>query len=138
MPDVTLALLIDRLMRRMHGSLHAKAPQFDTERLGPANCMILLTLGDMGPTGIQDLTRRVGRDKSQMTRSIQLMERRGLLARAPSPSDARVSVVSLTPAGVAMVDMLRCVLAETIDEVLDPISASERVALTEVLSRVMP
>ncbi|MEO1154190.1 MAG: hypothetical protein AAFX59_10020, partial [Pseudomonadota bacterium] len=30
------------------------------------------------------------------------------------------------------------VLAETIDEVLDPISASERAALTEVLSRVMP
>lgn len=137
MPDTQLALLIDRLMRRIHAALQAKAHAFDTERLGPVNSMILLTLGDMGPSAIQDLTRRVGRDKSQMTRAVHLMEGKGLLERAPSPSDARVSVVSLTEKGEAMVEMLRGVLAETIDEVLDPISAGERATLTEVLSRVV-
>lgn len=138
MPDIQLAFLIDRLMRRLHVGLRDKAHDFDTEKLGPGNSMILLALGDMGPAAIQDLTRRVGRDKSQMTRSIQLLERKGLIIRTACDKDARVSVVSLAPGGEAMVDMLRQVIAETIDEVLDPVSDADRTALIDILSRVAP
>ena len=49
-----------------------------------------------------------------------------------------MSVVSLAPGGAAMVDMLRQVIAETIDEVLDPVSAADRTALIDILSRVAP
>ncbi|MEO1058707.1 MAG: hypothetical protein AAFY28_17520, partial [Actinomycetota bacterium] len=34
----------DRFMRRLHGGLHARAPEFDTERVGPGGGMILMTL----------------------------------------------------------------------------------------------
>jgi len=79
MSDTELALLIDRFMRRIHGALQTKSSGFDRNNIGPGGGIILLTLSDMGCTGLSELTSRVARDKSQMTRSIRSLEAKGLL-----------------------------------------------------------
>ncbi len=137
MPDTELALLIDRFMRRIHFGLQPKAPLFDKENVGPGGGIILLTIADMGCPGLHELTKRVARDKSQMTRTIRSLERKGLVARQVSPSDARVNLISLTTTGKTVVGHLREAVAETIDEILDPISSADKKKLKELLQRAL-
>ena len=138
MTDIELALLVDRFMRRIHGAVHRKAPHFDTERVGPGGGMILLTLADLGPAQMQELARRLARDKSQMTRAVRVLEEKGLISRTTSQQDARASVVTLTQKGHQTVDTLRAVLAETIDEILGPIGDDKKQQLQDLLHGVAP
>lgn len=137
MQDTELALLMDRFMRHIHFGLQAKAHAFDTAQVGPGGGIVLLTLAEMGRPGLQELTRRVARDKSQMTRTIRSLEAKGLVRRSPSEEDARVSLVSLTEDGEALVDVLKEAVAETIGEILAPLSVSEATALKTILARAL-
>lgn len=137
MADVELALLIDRFMRRIHSSLQSKASDFDTENVGPAGGMVLLTIADLGTPEMHRLTERFARDKSQMTRIVNSLETKGLVARKTSELDARVSIVSLTSSGEKVVATLKSVLTETINDILKPASGTEKQLLAEVLRRVL-
>jgi DNA-binding MarR family transcriptional regulator len=137
MPDTDLALLIDRFMRRIHFGLQAKAHTFDTARVGPGGGIVLLTLAEMECPGLQDLTRKVARDKSQMTRTIRSLEAKGLVQRKPSPCDARVSLVFLTEDGKATVRALQEAVSETIGEILAPLSAEDEDTLRQLLYRAL-
>lgn len=134
--DPELALLIDRFMRRIHFGLQASASDFDRKSVGPGGGIVLMTLADMGCTGINELTQRVARDKSQMTRTLRSLERKGLIQRDPSSSDGRVSLVSLTTDGDIVVRELMAAVAEVIGEILEPISPSEREVLKDLMERV--
>lgn len=137
MTDTHLALLTDRFMRRIHMALQAKAHEFDTEKVGPGGGMVLLSLADLEPAPLNELTRHVSRDKSQMTRLMGALEQKGLIARAASDQDARVSIVSLTPRGHAVVGTLREVLAETINEILQPLSGAEKDVFRDLMQRAL-
>ena len=137
MQDTELALLVDRFMRRIHFGLQSKADEFDTERVGPGGGIILLTLHDLGCCPLNELTRRVARDKSQMSRSIRSLEGKGLVQSHPSPDDARVRLISLTDQGQTVVRDLQIAVAETIDDILSPIRADEKVALKSLLERAV-
>ena len=137
MQDTELALLIDRFMRRIHFGLQSKASSFDTEKVGPGGGIVLLTLAELGRPGLHELTKRVARDKSQMTRTIRSLESKGLVERQLSPDDARVTLVFLTADGERVVDTLKHVVAETISEILTPISKSEEQVLRDLLERAL-
>lgn len=136
MADTDLALSVDRFMRRIHSALQARAAEFDTENVGPAGGMLLLTLAEMGQPEIRELTARFARDKSQMTRVIGMLETKGLVARRPSQRDQRASVVSLTPKGHAVVADLSRALAETIGALVAPLSAEEQETLKALMARI--
>ncbi len=137
MQDTELALLIDRFMRRIHFGLQAKAPSFDKEGVGPGGGVILLTIAEMGCPEMNELTTRVARDKSQMTRTIRSLERKGLVERQVSPRDARASLLSLTPAGEIVVDQITEAVAGTINDILAPISQSEKERLGDLLRKAL-
>lgn len=137
MQNTDLALLIDRFMRRIHFGLQSKADEFDTEKVGPGGGIVLLTLAEMGRPSLQELTRRVARDKSQMTRTVRSLEAKGLLERQPSTQDARVTLISLTPEGEAFVKVLQNAVAETISDILAPISDAEEAALKSLMERAL-
>lgn len=137
MHDAELALLLDRFMRRIHFGLQSKRTSFDAENVGPGGGIVLLTLSDMGCPSLNELTKQVARDKSQMTRSIRALEAKGLVARKASPDDARVTLVHLTPAGDKVVSTLQQAVAETINDILAPISASETKVLRDLLERTL-
>ena len=137
MQDTELALLIDRFMRRIHSGVHAKAHVFDTERVGPGGGFVLLTIAEMGCPELNELTKRVARDKSQMTRTIRTLETKGLVARKTAPHDARVTLVFLTDAGHNAVRAIQHAVAETIGEILAPISKTEEDVLKSLLHRAL-
>ena len=135
MQDTELALLVDRLMRRIHFGLQARAPEFDRKAVGPSGGIVLMTLAEMGCCGLNELTQRVARDKSQMTRTIRSLEEKGLVQRQLSPDDGRVSLVSLTPEGDQVVAELMDTVADVIGDLLSPISHDEKETLKELLTK---
>ena len=137
MQDIDLALLTDRFMRKIHFGLQARAPGFDREAVGPGGGIVLMTLADTGQITLNELTKTVARDKSQMTRLIRHLEAKGLVLREASPDDGRVSLVVLTPKGLEVVDELMQTVAEVIDEILEPISENEKRTLKTLLARVV-
>ena len=137
MQDTELALLVDRFMRRIHSGLQKRAPDFDREAVGPGGAILMMTLADTGRISLNELTKRVARDKSQMTRMIRSLERKGLVHREMSPDDGRVSLIFLTPKGSEVVGELKQTVAEVIGEILGPISEREQKTLQSLLARVV-
>ncbi|MEM7429147.1 MAG: MarR family transcriptional regulator [Pseudomonadota bacterium] len=137
MQDTDLALLVDRFMRSIHTGLQDRAPDFDREAVGPGGGIVLMTLADTGRISQNELTKRVARDKSQMTRMIRSLETKGLVAREASSDDGRVSLIRLTPKGVEIADELMQTVAEVIAEILEPISDREKATLKDLLARVV-
>ena len=136
--DTDLALLVDRFMRRIHEGLQSQGPGFDRMAVGPGGGVILMTLKEMGRTTVSELTKRVARDKSQMTRSIQSLEKKGLILREPSEKDRRVSLVSLTMDGEKVVGELMETVSEVVGAILDPLSETETQLLKDLLRRALP
>ena len=134
--DPELALLMDRFTRKIHFGLQSRASDFDRKSVGPGGGIILMTLADMGRTGLNELTNRVARDKSQMTRTIRSLELKGLVKREASLTDRRVSMVSLTAEGEEVVEELMAAVADVIGEILDPISHEEKQTLKGLLQRI--
>lgn len=131
-----VAYLVDRFMRRIAAGLHNKALEIDAERVGPLGGMLLLTLSDIQPTPIHRLVDQMGRDKSQMTRSIKSLEEKGMIERFPSQVDGRVSLLALTPKGDEFVLQIKAILSGVIDTILEPISENERQGLIEMLRKI--
>lgn len=131
-----VAYLVDRFMRRIAAGLHNKALEIDTERVGPIGGMLLLTLSDIQPAPIHRLVDQMGRDKSQMTRSIKLLEQKGMINRSPSLEDGRVSLLQLTRKGHDFVLQIKAILSGVIDTILEPVSEKEREVLIGVLRKI--
>ncbi len=123
-------------MRRIHSTLHTRAAEFDTHKLGPNTAMALLTLADIEPAPIQALVRTMNRDKSQITRMLAKLEDTGLVRRAADPVDGRVTLLSTTEAGAAAVLRIQAAVAEVIDGILQPLPEPDRETLRSLLSRI--
>ena len=138
MPDTQIARLVDRFMRRIHAGVHHRAQAFDSDQIGQLGGMTLLTLADIEPAPIQELVRAMARDKSQMTRTLKRLSEKGMISREMSATDGRVCLVRLTPKGLEAVDGLRRILAQTIGEILEPMSEANRSDLETLLSQIDP
>lgn len=134
-PDIEIGQFVDRFMRSIHADLGRKAPNFDTEKVGPAGGMVLMALADHEPIAIHELVRIIARDKAQITRLLQTLGAKGLIEKSQSPDDGRVCVLQLTPKGWETVSRLRYAVAEAIDGLLDPLSGQERATLKSLLKK---
>ncbi|MEM9123035.1 MAG: MarR family transcriptional regulator [Pseudomonadota bacterium] len=137
MLETEIALLIDRFMRRTHAGVHGRAKILDTDNIGPGGGMMLLTLAEIEPAPIHDLVAELARDKAQITRAVQTLEKKGLIRRSVDGGDGRVSILRLTPKGSKFVAGLQIILTETIGELLSPLTGAEREALKSLLVRAM-
>ncbi|HEY0471289.1 MAG TPA: MarR family transcriptional regulator [Kribbella sp.] len=98
---------------------------------------LLATLEDSGPASQAALGRRSGIHLSDMVAAINELVDHELVERAPDSADRRRNIISLTAAGKRQLRRLEKRLAETQDELLDPLSPDERQRLTELLSRLL-
>lgn len=83
-----------------------------------------------GPTGADTIARTARVQPQTMSRTLERMERDGLVERTPHAADRRRRVVRVTPAGRSAWETARHIEREVLPE-----DAALRVALREVLAK---
>ncbi|MBD5786456.1 winged helix-turn-helix transcriptional regulator [Cellulosimicrobium terreum] len=82
------------LMRRLQGD-----PVWDDLTMREYDVLFSLTKGPGGGMRLRDLNELILLSQPSLSRMIERLERRGLVARASDPADARGTLVRLTSAG---------------------------------------
>jgi DNA-binding MarR family transcriptional regulator len=98
---------------------------------------VLVALADFGALSQQQLADRLDADKSHIVRLIDQLEQRGLVTRAPDPTDRRRHRIELTPDGRKLVRTVTPVAERVEAAHLETLSASERRTLGDLLRRVL-
>ncbi|MEY9863287.1 DNA-binding MarR family transcriptional regulator [Catenulispora sp. GAS73] len=98
---------------------------------------LLAALADSGATSQADLGRRIGLDRSDVTAAVTDLEGRGCLERAPDPADRRRNLVRITEDGLRFLGALDAELDAAQEELLAPLSESERKTLIAMLGRLV-
>ncbi len=83
------------------------------------------------------LYSRLDRSSGGLTKNLKRLEERGLVKRAPDPSDGRGSVVSLTRAGLDLQERIFNAFLTATQDLLDPLMARELKETDRTLSRLL-
>ncbi|MGI4896050.1 MAG: MarR family winged helix-turn-helix transcriptional regulator [Janthinobacterium lividum] len=100
---------------------------------------LLGTLAD-GPRRITELADSEALAQPSVTQLVDRLERRGLLARARSPHDGRVVLVSISPDGLARLQVTRAANRILVRDAVEGLDDEEVIALagaTETLGRLI-
>jgi DNA-binding MarR family transcriptional regulator len=95
----------------------------------------LLRLHRTGPERISALACHLGLDSTTVTRHLDELESRGLIARGPDPDDRRAVVVCLTPKAVAKLDAADVARRDRLHDLLADWPTADRREFARLLSR---
>ena len=115
------------------GMLERRAAEHD---LSLAATRLLGVLRDREPT-MNELARLLDLDKSSVTGLVDRAERRGLVARVPSPADKRAILVRLTDEGRLLVSTAAGLFAADVTALLGQLAPGDRAALSRLLSKLL-
>jgi DNA-binding MarR family transcriptional regulator len=87
------------------------------------------------PLALNELARSMTVDAPAATVAVNALEKQGLVVRTPHPTNGRIKLVSLTPAGRAMVARVRAV-TERAPAPFASLSARELAVLERALERM--
>jgi DNA-binding MarR family transcriptional regulator len=105
--------------------------------LAPHHYAILSCLEERGTCCQAALCERTGIDRSALTAPIDALLDRELIGREVDEADRRRDDIRLTAAGARILERAERALNEVEDELLRDLSAQERVALGELVGRVI-
>jgi MarR family transcriptional regulator, lower aerobic nicotinate degradation pathway regulator len=97
---------------------------------------LLAALEEHGAASQADLGRGTGIDRSDVTAAVNELESRHLVRRSVDPQDRRRNIVAITPAGRRQLGVLDRVIAEVQEQVLAPLSATERRQFLKLIRRL--
>jgi len=89
-----------------------------------------------GPTGVTDLARLADLNPGAMTRLLDKLEARGLLARSADPNDRRALNIDLTPAGLAIWQDIDQCGQRVRERALHGMDEATRIHMTRLLEQV--
>lgn len=107
-------------------------------RLGlhPNQELVMMRLWDAGPQKQADLAAVMEADSATITRTVQRLERSGLVRRTPSTTDGRVTIVEATPESLALRREVEEVWNDLEARTVDGLAAAERQEALCVLGRL--
>lgn len=107
-------------------------------RLGlhPNQELVMMRLWDVGPQKQVDLAAIMESDSATITRTVQRLERAGLVRKIPSTSDRRVTIVEPTPASLALRHEVEQVWNDLEARTLGDLSDDEQEETLRVLGRL--
>ena len=97
----------------------------------------LMILHERSPRSVTEIADQAVIRLSTMTRVVQRLDRNGLVRLTSRPSDARVTDVSITPAGVEAVWRVRDVAARMYQRAFGDFSARDLQILNQLLGRIL-
>lgn len=128
--------LISRAYARSSGLLNAG---FEAHGSGlrSYHYRLLAALEEWGPASQADLGRSTGIDRSDVTAALAELESRNLIERTVDPEHKRRNIVTLTPEGREQLRDLDTVLDAIQDELLAPLTATQRRQFVTLMSRLL-
>lgn len=133
-PDLAarLRLVVTRLSRRLR--------QHGERDVSPTQISALSTIERHGPLALGSLAAHERVQPPTATAAVTRLEEQGLVRRRDDPSDGRVKVVEITPAGRTLLERNRTRTREYLGRRLRDISDSERRCLERaagILERIL-
>lgn len=104
--------------------------------LGFSDFTVLEALLHKGPQLVNDLGRRIQLTSGAITTAVDRLEARGLVERALDEHDARARIVSLTPAGRALIAKAFAAHRRRMDATATVLSRTERATLLALLKKL--
>jgi DNA-binding MarR family transcriptional regulator len=98
---------------------------------------LLAALEEFGPASQAMLGRRTSIDRSDVVAALNELADSGLVRRSPDPDDRRRNIVTITPAGIDRLRKLEKTARGVQEELLAPLSATDRARLIRLLTRVV-
>jgi DNA-binding MarR family transcriptional regulator len=92
--------------------------------------------GQQGPVRMGDLAQALGVTARNVTTIVDGLEREGLIARRPDPTDRRAILLELTDRGRAHVEQVHRLQRELAERMFAPLNIHERCALHTLLTRL--
>jgi DNA-binding MarR family transcriptional regulator len=102
--------------------------------LNLAEYRVLNTLADLDSTSIRDIAADASLDKGQVTRAVADLTARGLVVQTVDRRDRRLRIVTLTPAGHALIEATVPFVVERQRRLEERLSAAEWRALWKALT----
>ncbi len=98
-------------------------------------CLAVIGAGEA--VSASGIVERTAMDKVKVSRALASLEAKGLVRRAPHPTDGRLSLVSFTLRGRTVYERIVPLALETESEMLAGLSAAEERALRAGLARLL-
>jgi DNA-binding MarR family transcriptional regulator len=130
----SIGFLITRVQFRMHRDFQAALAPLGIE---PQHFGILVALEATGPVSQSELARVFAISGAHMVKLIDELEAREMVARRKVETDRRTHVIELLPAAKAVVRRVAPIAAETVDERLAPLSATQATRLVTLVRRLV-
>ncbi|MFJ6196197.1 MarR family winged helix-turn-helix transcriptional regulator [Micromonospora sp. NPDC092111] len=127
--EVALLMRLGEATRRATGSAEHRV-------LDRAAYVILRHLDATGPQNVSTLAARLNLDGSTVTRQVSALQRDGLIARAPDPTDGRGTVISPTPTGLHRMAAVQAARTRLYGDILADWTTDDRDALATLLGRL--
>jgi DNA-binding MarR family transcriptional regulator len=128
--------LISRAYARSSGLLNAGFEAHGSGLRG-YHYRLLAALEEWGPASQADVGRSTGIDRSDVTAALAELESRKLIERTVDPGHKRRNIVTLTPEGVEQLRALDTVVDTIQDELLAPLTATQRRQFITLISRLL-
>jgi DNA-binding MarR family transcriptional regulator len=129
-PKIQLMALLVQLYREL-----VRAFERETG-LSPSRMALLHAVQRAGEMTQTDLQRHVGVEGPVITRIVKQMEADGLITRRVAPQDNRCTLVTLAPAGLALLDQLRQVKAAFEAQLLTGLSDDDLAQVMRILEHI--
>jgi DNA-binding MarR family transcriptional regulator len=123
--DDELRMLLQRVARRIRNN-RADGTMSDTQ-------MGVLFRVEVSPATPSQLAERERVTPPSMNRTLNALEQAGLVARSPDPDDARKVIVTITPAGDAVIAETRRLRTRWFSQQLAELTPDERATLEAVV-----
>lgn len=133
-----LAEQLVRLTRRMHRAQKRQLEQLDLA-FTPAQSRLLRIVDHYRdtPPRMADLAERLEVVPRAVTTLVDGLEAHGAVRRVPDPANRRVIRIELTESGRATLNTLRSARRAAAEDILAPLSATQREVLGELLSTLV-
>ena len=126
------------LARRFHQiCLGVTAEILDGEDITPMQWSVLAAVLEEPGSAQAHIAKRLGIDAVTLGQMIDVLERKGLVKRQADPADRRGRQLFITPRGTDLRLRLRPAMREAQNRLLSPLNKAERVALLDMLARVV-
>lgn len=83
------------------------------------------------------LADNISYDRATIGGVVDRLEKKELVQRQPSPVDRRVRLLTISDAGIELLERLEPAILLAQDEILDPLTDRQRAQLTQLLRRIV-